>query len=366
MKKKTKYLYAGLLSISFLISSPLMVSMTLKSSPDAKVSKAYARYEETAETSPESTETTESMQDTAITETSETLSAEPETEPETEADTRERTKAGLVLVESNKNYFDDALFIGDSRMTDIRDYGTLDNAGYLCSVGLSTYKVTNGKEVDGETLADKFDQRDYSKIYIMLGLNECADGPENYRINMTELLDEVRSYAPDALIYLMANLHVSRQACLDTPSENNERLNAINQAMEEMTDGKTIIYLDVNPLFDTEDGCLPDDISGDGVHPYADYFPEWCDWICQHTITAESEQVSGQPSDTIDFGQAVEELKQGNCIARKNWDSETWIFLDENEEFQIRTSDDTITSWEATQEDMLAEDWVTVSGSGDI
>ena len=31
--------------------------------------------------------------------------------------------------------------------------------------------------------------------------------------------------------------------------ESNERLCIINQTMEELTDGETIVYLDVNPLF---------------------------------------------------------------------------------------------------------------------
>jgi len=357
MRKNVKYLYTGLLCISFLISSPLIVSQVLKGTPDAKVSKAYAKYEESTEIMTESVaEETESSE---ITESE----SEIETESETEPDTRERTKAGLIFVESDQSYFDDALFIGDSRMEDLRDYGTLDNADYLCAVGLSTYKVTGGKYVEGETLAGKFYDRDYSKIYIMLGLNECADSAESFRINMNELLDEVREGAPDALIYLMSNLHVSWESSVENPSESNERLNIINQAIEEMTDGENIIYLDINPLFDDEDGCLPADASGDGVHPYATYYPEWSEWLCQHTITEKSYESAPLPE--IDFGQAVEALKQGSHLSRKHWGDEVWIELSKSDEIQMRTSDGRIIPWTVSQEDMLAEDWISLSGNGD-
>ena len=48
-------------------------------------------------------------------------------------------QTGVQFVESGREYFDDALFIGDSRTEGIRDYGTLKNAQYFCHRGLSSY-----------------------------------------------------------------------------------------------------------------------------------------------------------------------------------------------------------------------------------
>ena len=42
---------------------------------------------------------------------------------------------------SDKSYFDDALFIGDSRTAGLQKYGTLDNADYFASPGLNLYTI---------------------------------------------------------------------------------------------------------------------------------------------------------------------------------------------------------------------------------
>ena len=51
-----------------------------------------------------------------------------------------------------------------------------------------------------------------------------------------------------------------------------------------LADGKTIFYIDINELFDDENGNLRADASGDSTHVYAKYDLDWCDWLCTKAI----------------------------------------------------------------------------------
>ena len=68
-----------------------------------------------------------------------------------------------VFQSVDDSYFDDALFIGDSRTEGLALYGSLTNADYFSSVGLTIFKVTEkaaGNPNIGEsvTLAQKLAQ----------------------------------------------------------------------------------------------------------------------------------------------------------------------------------------------------------------
>ncbi len=353
MEKITKNISLGIVGISFLISSPLITGYVLKTT--AVEEKKPVKTAFVAEETSEPTETTE------ITETKATQPAaefSSEQEKSTEPVETVPLEPGSKFVKSDKSYFDDALFIGDSRMVDIRDYGTFEKSSFLCAVGLSTYKVTGDRIVDGDTLSRKCNERDFGKVYIMLGLNEVADSPESFRDGMVQLMEEVRQYEPEALIFLMANLHVTSAYSANNPSESNERINMFNEVLEELCDDEKVFYLDVNPLFDDEDGSLPEDLTGDGVHPYATCYPDWCDWLCEHTVTEQS-QLAAAPG--MNFGQAIESLKNNQFVSRKAWNDENiFLKLDSSSEetrIQKQTADGKIVTWVASQEDMLATDW---------
>ena len=205
------------------------------------------------------------------------------TQAATEAKTEAPTEAQISgsFVKGDPSYFDDALFIGDSRMVGIRDYGTLKNSTYFCTEGLSTYKVSS-EYIDGRTFADLLQSKQFGKIYIMLGINEVGND-FNYTVNSYKsIISTARQYQPNAVIVLMANLHVT--AAAETSMISNDRINYLNASLQQLADNQTVFYLDVNPVFDDPDGNLRADAAGDGVHVYADYYPVWCEFLCNNTV----------------------------------------------------------------------------------
>ncbi len=195
----------------------------------------------------------------------------------------------------DNSYFDDALFIGDSRTEGLALYGSLTNADFFSSVGLSIFKVTEkaaGNPNIGEsiTLSQKLTQKKYGKIYIMLGLNELGTGTtEDWAQTYAGVIAQIRQAQPDAIIYLESILVVA--ASQDNPGGaiNNATVNARNQALEALADPQNnIYYLNVNEAVMDANGCLDASLTSDGIHLLGNSLSLWEDYLKQHAIVTGS------------------------------------------------------------------------------
>ena len=115
------------------------------------------------------------------------------------------------------SYFDDAVFIGDSRIADMELFSGLDNATYFAKVGMSVYKLFDEPfiQLDGVegtlTLEEALSQRQFGKIYLMVGINELGTGNEEQFIAAyQEAVNRIRQLQPDAVFYVMGILSVTQ------------------------------------------------------------------------------------------------------------------------------------------------------------
>lgn len=281
MKKSYKCLYTILLLITCLIASPLIFRQIWNNSKEVEPASSkkppVIDINNTGDESPESTSAPENLPE-GFTDT---------TAPVYEEVTAEPPPPAPVFVKSDPSYFDDALFIGDSRTVGIYEYGTLPNATYFCSVGLASYKI-DSEYINGCTIYDMLSAGNYGKIYVMLGINEVGNDFEYTMNSYVKLINTLKEYQPDALIYVMANLHVTQFRQSQGDTINNDNINALNSAMAELADGQKVFYLDVNEIFDDSDGNLMSECSNDGVHVLAKYYQTWCDWLCLNTVPVET------------------------------------------------------------------------------
>ena len=191
------------------------------------------------------------------------------------------------FAESDVSYFDDALFIGDSRTVDLAKYGTLKTATYFADIGMSVYNMRKspkeipdlGKMTFDEALAYK----KYGKIYIMLGLNELGYNMKQTQKKYEKLIEEIKETQPDAVIYILSNIHVTKECSETDPYSHNPDIDRFNGLLSELADEKTVFYLDINRYFD-KDGVLDEKYTGDGTHFYAKYYPELCRRLCENTV----------------------------------------------------------------------------------
>lgn len=215
-----------------------------------------------------------------------------------ETNSRYYTDAGKVALTTtydyvleNDSYFNDAVFLGDSRTLGISDYAGLEGADFFCDNGMTIYKLLEDKGVTWQRTGEKVDlkkvmqENSYGKIYIMLGMNELGYGDTPmYLKQYMKVIRQLREWQPEAVIFVMANLHVSREKN-DMESEfNNININDKNVASARLADGRDVFYLDCNPIFTDEEGYLQAELTFDGVHLYAQHYDKWREFLMEHGV----------------------------------------------------------------------------------
>lgn len=196
-----------------------------------------------------------------------------------------------VMRTADLSYFDDALFIGDSRTVGLHEYGNLGNAEVIADSGMNVYKIFEKEfmTASGEkkTLETILDERQFGKIYVMLGINELGYDYDRTVERYAALIGTLREKQPDAILFLQANLHITGKKSETSPVYTNENLNRFNDAVEQMADGRNLFYLDVNELFDDEEGNLSEDYTVDNAHVLGKYYQDWVNWILEHAVVYE-------------------------------------------------------------------------------
>ncbi|MBQ7714778.1 MAG: hypothetical protein IJT70_02790 [Clostridia bacterium] len=175
------------------------------------------------------------------------------------------------------------LFIGDSRTYGLEMTNSLPDAEYFCYTGWTVYHaLSETLYVDGEyyTLSELLSSRDYRKIYVLLGINEISYDLDAVTEKFSELISLIRSCQPDAKIIIQANLHVTTARSSLGDAYNNNNVDLLNQKLYGLTDDKTVFWLDANQILDDSSGGLREEYAEeDGIHPNADCYSIWGEWI---------------------------------------------------------------------------------------
>lgn len=191
--------------------------------------------------------------------------------------------------EVDDDYFNDALFIGDSRTVGLSEYcEALDTrATFYSKVSLTIFdcmskefiKTDEGK-INIETALTK---NQFKKIYIMLGLNEIGTGNEEYFIRAyVDVLHRIEDLQPDAIIYIQGIMHVTEHKSSSDKNCNNAKINLRNKCLSEICDNRRVFYLDMNEAVDDGKGNLNGNLSFDDVHLKASAYELWHEFLLQN------------------------------------------------------------------------------------
>jgi len=191
----------------------------------------------------------------------------------------------------SENYLDDALFIGDSRTKGLSLYSGWKNTTYFCETGLTVYSVFDSKfpqpgipskkcKLEGALSTTK-----YSKIYIMLGINELGRGtPEDFYETYEHMVGRIRELQPDAVFFIQAIIHVSEKKEAEGTYINNAAITERNALISTLANDQNIFFLDANEVLCDENGYLIEDYTFDGVHLEAAKYDPWKEFILSHGI----------------------------------------------------------------------------------
>ncbi len=194
--------------------------------------------------------------------------------------------ASFAFSRVDESYFDDALFIGDSRTVGLRDYTDLaEHADFLCETSLTVYKVMEESFKGYGTVEQVLAAKDYGKIYLMVGINELGRGTtEDFMAKYTEVVDALHELAPDAVIFIQGIMRVSGTKNDSDAIFNNGNINARNNAIATLADNKQFFYIDVNEAVCDEAGNLTADYTHDQIHLLGMYNELWKEFLLEHGV----------------------------------------------------------------------------------
>lgn len=190
----------------------------------------------------------------------------------------------------DKSYFDDAVFIGNSRMVGFGAYSELDNITVYAHSGLNVRSIYDDACIETEsgkiTILEALKQTpDCKKIYLKMGTNEL--GWPYYNVFIKEyvkLIEEMKLICPDALIYVHSVLPVAKKKSEIDPYENQPNINIMNEMLQDMCEENKYFYLDVQSAYLDEEGYLLSSVTFDGSHIRYPHYPQWVDYLLSHTV----------------------------------------------------------------------------------
>ena len=197
-------------------------------------------------------------------------------------------QAYYIEAKVDLSYFDDALFIGDSRTVGLGSYSVLnEHADFLADTGLNIYQVlkkdityNNENKITAQTLLTS---KRYGKIYLMLGINEAGTGTaESFCEAYSEVVEQIKKWQPDAVIIIQSIMNVGESKSASSPSLNNTNIGNRNALLSTLQNDWNVYYLDINPAVCDENGNLISSYSFDQVHLYAQYYYLWSDYLLEH------------------------------------------------------------------------------------
>ncbi len=221
-------------------------------------------------------------------ETSEPVTTAPETTTKPSEDPKTDTYPGydFSVGAVDESWYDDVLFIGESRTVGLRDYARVGKADYFCAVGMSVFnydtKVLSDKNFSNKTLEELLQSKTYGKIFINLGINECGYSASSIVAKYMQLLDMVKKYQPDADIIIQGVMAVTQKFSKSSKYPDSflpSNISNLNKYLKAMAEKYEIYYIHVNDYFTDSDGWLYSELSGDGCHLKAVYDKEWMAWI---------------------------------------------------------------------------------------
>ena len=194
----------------------------------------------------------------------------------------------------DESYFDDAVFIGDSRTVGLQNYGDWsDQVTFMASTGLMVHKAMRTKVTlpgskNQVTIEEALSAKQYGKIYIMFGINELGRGDaERYLLDYSTFLDKLKELQPNAIIYIQSGLKVTAKRAAKGDMVTNTGIEERNEIIKSLADDKQVFYLNVNEAVCDEDGNLFEDYTHDGIHLKAQYLTIWKDYLCENAVIKE-------------------------------------------------------------------------------
>ncbi|WP_160668449.1 GDSL-type esterase/lipase family protein [Colidextribacter sp. OB.20] len=188
------------------------------------------------------------------------------------------------------DWFDNSAVIGHSLMEGFKGFAKVDaDIHYFTDTGISAKKALSfgGFDLpDGGTgtLETGLGQKDFDKIYIMLGVNEITTSKESLKEHMAAIVELIRDNQPEGIPIYVLNITPTTEKKSASSDFNQKNVKRLNEALAEVCEEQECYLVDLWSCFADGNGFLPADISTDGVHLTAPEYRVMADYILSHTV----------------------------------------------------------------------------------
>ena len=119
-------------------------------------------------------------------------------------------------------------------------------------------------------------------IYLMDGINDqFRNLPHDVSIyNYLRIIRKIKMESPKTKVYLESCLPINESLTKEPyTKDRNVRVPQLNKKLENLTKEEGIIYVDICPLFQDENGVLKQEFTMDGIHLKASAYIDWVNFL---------------------------------------------------------------------------------------
>ena len=241
-------------------------------------------------TQPDSTPTEPSTKPTEKPTEPTTKPTEKPTEPKPTDPTTPAEKPTLDFPEGrvDDSWFENTLFIGDSRMLGLSLYARSGNAHYFAAASINFSTVLKNEigdkgNFEKQKLESLLASHQYDKIIVNIGLNDAGYGKTWFEKNLAKFMEKVRALQPDAKIILNGIMPVTKSYIKNSKYGGDHwepaSLAKLDAILQSYANGTDVFYINCNEYFADSNGYLYKDLTGDGCHPTAKHYKTWREWM---------------------------------------------------------------------------------------
>lgn len=196
------------------------------------------------------------------------------------------------------DYFENAIFIGDSISKGLKLYGVIPEKNVIADQNVGLDQIYLDKDVyyisatQKTTLWKAIEHTGINpdKIYVLLGANGVPGFENDKHITYYyDLIDKLKAKYPDAIIYVESLTPITK-ATSDrrAPAFTKTKIDNFNELVLKMAEEKGLYYLNIQEVLENENGYLLDDYDGgDGTHmPKAGHQAVY-EYFKTHTVSAD-------------------------------------------------------------------------------
>ena len=152
------------------------------------------------------------------------------------------------------------------------------------ALGYSSFDLPKGGT---GTLQEGLRQKQFSKVLIMMGINEISTSRERYKDSVTALVQLIRDNQAQGVPIYILTITPTTTAKSESSDYNRKNVTRLNEVLAEVCGEQKCGLIDLYSCFADGNGYLPAEKSTDGVHFKAPQYRVMADYILSHNAPEE-------------------------------------------------------------------------------